>query len=193
MPERSLEGIQIAETPSAEQPIARASAQLDGIRRPHAARPPQPPDHRPQLRGLSAAVRRPVAAEPAVVRSRALLRAGRTPGRHRSRRERRGAGHALACAAAARRCSSKRAPRARASSCAPRSTTITSTPTTSSASTWSCSACARRARSASRRRKRFARLSIDPAVAALRRRRAARIEPGARARRTCRRCVPIAR
>ena len=157
MPERSLEGIQITETPGAEQPIARASAHLTAF----VGRTLRGPLNRPiivqQLRGFSAAVRRPVAAEPAVLRGRAFLRAGRTPGGHRSRRERRRARHAFAALRHARRCSSKRARRARANSCAPRSTTITSTPTTSSASISSCSACARRAPSASRRRRLSAR------------------------------------
>ena len=125
-----------------------------------------------------------MAAEPAVVRSRAFLRAGRTAGRHRSRRERRGARHAVAALWPRDVCSSKRARRARASSCAPRSTTITSTPTTSSASTWSCSACARRARSASRRRRPSARLSIDPASPRFVAGALLESEAGARARRS---------
>ena len=95
MPERSLEGIQITETPGAEQPIARASAHLTAFVGRTLRGPVNRRYHRSQLCGFSAGVRRPVAAEPALLRSRALLRAGRTAGSHRSRCERRDAGHAF--------------------------------------------------------------------------------------------------
>ena len=182
MPERSLEGIQITETPGAEQPIARASAQLTAFVGRTLRGPRQPPILIQQLRGFSAAVRRPVAAEPAVLRSRAFLRAGRTAGRHRSRRERRGAGHAVAAlwprdvAARSARAGHARVParldrlrshrRRRRAALQP-----------------GRAARALAGLGAHRGAGNFPRAVDRSGIAALRRRRAARIEPGARARR----------
>ena len=192
MPERSLEGIQITETPGAEQPIARASAHLTAFVGRTLRGPVNRADPHPELRGFSAAVRRPVAAEPAFLLSRALLRAGRTTSGRRPRCERRGTRHAFLAlwtrdvAARSARSGHARVParldrlrsprRRRRAALQPRR-----------------AAGARAGLGAHRGAGDFPRALARSGIAALRCRRAARIEPGACARRGARRCVPIAR
>ena len=81
MPERSLEGIQITETPGAEQPIARASAHLTAF----VGRTLRGPVNRPILMQSFADFQQQFGGlwqpSPLSYADRALFRAGRTPGR----------------------------------------------------------------------------------------------------------------